>query len=227
MSSLQSSLPAPGSRPPPPRTVPNPGSRLERLKAVARKPGEASFFYYDAHFQNDAVKVLPGEYYVDTEDMLVMTTLGSCIAACLYDRNARIGGMNHFMLPEGAGDSGRYGTYAMELLINEMMKRGATRMTMEAKIFGGGAVIAGMNSINVGERNTKFVMDFLQMERIPIVSKDVLEIYPRKVCFLPASGKAMVKRLAPTNAEALVQQDRLAAQKAAPATTGGGSVDLF
>jgi chemotaxis protein CheD len=115
----------------------------------------------------------------------------------------------------------------MELLINEMMKRGATRLTMEAKIFGGGAVIAGMNSINVGERNTQFVTEFLNTERIPIVSKDVLEIFPRKVCYLPASGKAMVKRLAPTNAEALVLQDRAAAQKATPANTGGGSVDLF
>jgi chemotaxis protein CheD len=202
-------------------------SRLERLKAAARKPGEASFFYYDSHFANEAVKVLPGEYYVDTEDLLVMTTLGSCIAACLYDRQARIGGMNHFMLPEGAGDSGRYGTYAMELLINEMMKRGASRLTMEAKIFGGGAVISGMNTLNVGERNTKFVLEYLATERIPVVSKDVLDVYPRKVCYLPASGKAMVKRLTPANAEALAQQDRLAAQKAAPATTGGGSIDLF
>jgi chemotaxis protein CheD len=114
----------------------------------------------------------------------------------------------------------------MELLINEMMKRGASRMTMEAKVFGGGAVISGMNSINVGERNTQFVMDFLATERIPVVSKDVMDIYPRKVCFLPASGKAMVKRLAPTNAEALLAQDSAAAQKAAPATSGG-SIDLF
>jgi chemotaxis protein CheD len=221
---------AAGARPPATMPRANPGapaSRLDRLKSVPRKPGEASFFFYDSHFRNEAVKVLPGEYYVDSEDLLVMTTLGSCIAACLYDRQAKIGGMNHFMLPEGNGDSGRYGTYAMELLINEMMKRGATRLTMEAKVFGGGAVISGMNTLNVGERNTKFVMDFLNTERIPVVSKDVMEIYPRKVCFLPASGKAMVKRLAPTNAEELVQQDRLAAQKAGPATTGGGSVDLF
>ena len=227
MASIQTASTPASMRPPGLRATAGPGSRLERLKAVQRRPGEASFFYYDAHFANEAVKVLPGEFYVDTEDLLVMTTLGSCIAACLYDRQARVGGMNHFMLPEGSGDSGRYGTYAMELLINEMMKRGATRMTMEAKVFGGGAVISGMNTINVGERNTKFVMDFLNTERIPVVSKDVLEIYPRKVCFLPASGKAMVKRLAPTNAEALMQQDRVAAQKAAPATTGGGSVDLF
>ena len=218
-----------GLRAPPAIRPPMPGQtvRLEKLKSAPRKPGEASFFFYDAHFRNEAVKVLPGEYYVDNEDLLVMTTLGSCIAACLYDRQAKVGGMNHFMLPEGAGDSGRYGTYAMELLINEMMKRGATRMTMEAKIFGGGAVISGMNSINVGERNTQFVTEFLNTERIPIVSKDVLDVYPRKVCFLPASGKAMVKRLAPTNTDAFVQQDRAAAQKAAPATTGGGSIDLF
>jgi len=200
--------------------------RLTKLKSQLRKPGEASFFFWDAHFKNEAVKILPGEYFVDNEDLLVMTTLGSCIAACIWDRNAKVGGMNHFMLPEGAGDSGRYGSFAMELLINEMMKRGATRMTMEAKIFGGGAVIGGMNTINVGERNTAFVIDYLKTERIPIVSKDVLDIYPRKVCFLPHSGKAMVKRLAPANTDALVQQDRLAAQKVAP-VAAGGSVDLF
>jgi chemotaxis protein CheD len=203
------------------------GSRLQQLKAQPRKPGEASFFFYDAHFKNDAVKILPGEYFVHNEDMLIMTTLGSCIAACLWDRNARVGGMNHFMLPEGVGDSGRYGSYAMELLINEMMKRGASRSSMEAKVFGGGQVVSGMNSMNVGERNTSFVLDYLKTERITVVSKDVLDIHARKVCFLPASGKAMVKRLAPTNTEALIAQDRTAAQKALPTATGGGSVDLF
>ena len=204
-----------------------PVSRLEKLKAAPRKPGEASFFFYDAHFKNDAVKILPGEYFVHNEDMLIMTTLGSCIAACIYDRNAKVGGMNHFMLPDGAGDSGRYGSYAMELLINEMMKRGASRLTMEAKVFGGGQVVSGMTTMNVGERNTTFVMDYLKTERIPVVSKDVLDVYPRKVCFLPGSGKAMVKRLAPTNTDTLVAQDRAAAQRAVPAATGGGSVDLF
>ena len=201
--------------------------RLERLKAESRKPGEASFFFHDAHFKNDAVKILPGEYFVYHEDLLILTTLGSCIAACLWDREARIGGMNHFMLPEGAGDSGRYGSFAMELLINEMMKRGAQRSRLEAKVFGGGAVIAGMTSINVGERNTTFVLDYLKTERIPVMSKDVLDIYPRKVCFLPASGKAMVKRLQPANAESLLAQDRAAAQRAAPIASRGGSVDLF
>ena len=204
-------------------------SRLERLKSASRRPGEASFFFYDAHFRNDAVKVLPGEYFVHDEDLLIMTTLGSCIAACLWDRERKLGGMNHFMLPDGEGgaDSGRYGSYAMELLINEMIKRGATRTTMEAKVFGGGAVISGMNSINVGERNTAFVLDYLRTERISVVSKDVMDIYPRKVCFLPHSGKAMVKRLASANTEALIAQERAAAAKPVPASSGAGSVDLF
>jgi len=98
---------------------------------------------------------------------------------------------------------------------------------MEAKVFGGGAVISGMNSINVGERNTKFVMDYLATERITVVSKDVMDVYPRKVCFLPHSGKAMVKRLASTNTDTLMAQERAAAQKAVPAVASGGSVDLF
>lgn len=204
--------------------------RLVKLKARIAKPGEASFFFYDAHFKSEAVKILPGEYFVYNEDLLIMTTLGSCIATCLWDRQAKVGGMNHFMLPDNGGsgaDSGRYGSYAMELLINEMLKMGASRLTLEAKVFGGGAVISGMNSINVGERNTAFVMDYLKTERIPVVSKDVLDIYPRKVCFLPHSGKAMVKRLAPTNPDAIVQQERLAAQKVVPVSSGGGSIDLF
>ena len=216
--------PAPGGS-----ALTRPGSQLEQLKRRPRKPGEASFFYYDAHFKADAVKVLPGEYFVHDEDLLIMTTLGSCIAACLWDRERRVGGMNHFMLPDsGPGaDGGRYGSYAMELLINELMKLGASRMTLEAKVFGGGAVLGGMSTIQVGERNTAFVLDYLKTERIPVVSKDVLDIYPRKVCFFPASGKAMVKRLASSNTDALVAQDRAAAAKAVPTATGGGSIDLF
>jgi len=200
---------------------------LAHLKAARRAPGEASFFWYETHFQSIAVKVLPGEYYVESENLLIMTTLGSCIACCLWDRKSHVGGLNHFMLPEGGSGDGRYGTYAMELLINEMLKRGAQRSTLEAKVFGGGQVIAGMDTQNVGVRNTDFVLDYLNTERIPVVSKDVLDIYPRKVCFLPANGKAMVKRLAPTQAATLLAQERAAAQRVAPAAAAGGSVDLF
>lgn len=211
-------LPAPAS----------PGA-LKALKARPRRPGEASFFYLDHHFQHNAVKVLPGEYFVSGENLVIMTVLGSCIAACLWDSRARVGGMNHFMLPEGDSldASGRYGSYAMELLINEMQKLGARRETLQAKIFGGAQVMHTFTTMNVGERNTRFVRDYLRTERIPVVSEDVLDIYPRKVCYFPATGKAMVKRLAHAHPEALVAQEVRGNAATVAQATSGGSVDLF
>ncbi len=202
-------------------------SRLEQLKAQPRRPGEASFFWFEPQFNCEAVKVLPGEYFVADEEIPIMTTLGSCIAVCLWDRRVRIGGLNHFMLADGDDANGRYGSYAMELLINELLRRGANRAALEAKVFGGGQVLSGMDSMNVGERNTRFVLDYLRTEHIPVVSKDVLDIHPRKVCFLPTSGRALVKRLASGNVAALAAQERAAALAAAPIATRGGSVDLF
>ncbi|WPB57797.1 chemoreceptor glutamine deamidase CheD [Xylophilus sp. GOD-11R] len=205
------------------------GSSLELLKAARRKPGEASFFYFDHHFQFNAVKVLPGEYFVSNEQLVIMTVLGSCIAACLWDSRAGIGGMNHFMLPESdaADVSGRYGSYAMELLINEMMKAGARRENLQAKIFGGAQVMAGFTTMNVGERNTSFVQEYLRTERIPLLAEDVLDIHPRKVCFFPTTGKAMVKRLAHAHPESLLSQERRGNAATVAQTTSGGSVDLF
>ena len=203
-------------------------THVQQLKAHPRKPGEASFFFFDQHFKYAAVKVLPGEFFVSDEDLLIMTVLGSCIAACIWDSRLRIGGMNHFMLPEGGADtSGRYGSYAMELLINELIKRGSTREYMQAKVFGGGAVISGMTSMNVGERNTQFVLDYLATERIPVVSKDVMDIYPRKVVFFPDTGKAMVKRLAHAHPETLETQERQGTATRLAQTNAGGTVDLF
>lgn len=205
------------------------GALVKQLKAGVRKPGEASFFYVDHNFNYDAVKVLPGEYYVTGDDMVIMTVLGSCIAACLWDSRSRTGGMNHFMLPEGDGadSSGRYGAYAMELLINEMLKSGARRDNLQAKIFGGGQVMHNFSSMNVGERNTDFVTQYLQTEHIPVVARDVLDIYPRKVCFFPVSGRAMVRRLAHAHPEALVAQERRGSADTVAKSTAGGSVDLF
>ena len=204
-------------------------SRLDILKAQPRNPGEASFFYKDHHFQYDAVKVLPGEYFVSADDMVLMTVLGSCISACIWDGRVRAGGMNHFMLPDGDSSDGfgRYGSYAMELLINEMLKRGARRESMQAKVFGGAQVMAGFTSMNVGERNTKFVLDYLATERIPVVSQDVLDIHPRKVCFFPVTGKALVKRLAHTHPETLAVEERKGNAAVVARSTSGGSVDLF
>ena len=207
-----------------------PDSALAELRRRERGAGEAAHCYYDAHFQHNAVKVAPGEYFVSREDILIVTVLGSCIAACLWDRNRRIGGMNHFMLPDGdsAEVSGRYGSYAMELLINEMLKLGARRESLQAKIFGGAQVMQSLNILNVGERNTAFVNQYLRTERIPIVSEDVLGISPRKLVFFPATGKAMVKRLGRAYPEELARQEQAQGNAAAVVRrTAGGSVDLF
>ena len=208
-------------------------TRLQALKNQARQPGEASFFYYNAHFGSDAVKVLPGEYFVHHEDMLLLTTLGSCIAVCLWDRHAHVGGMNHFMLPDSSAESGRYGPFAMEMLINALMKQGAQRMTLEAKVFGGARVLSspGTDSLKVGQRNTEFALNYLATERIPVVVKDVEGDCPRTVCFLPRSGKAMLKRLTSSSAlaqEAQAREEALRRQsKRSEVGLAAGSVDLF
>ena len=223
--SFASTLPATASRAPYGAAAAAP-SRLERLKSATRRPGEASFFFYDAHFRNDAVKVLPGEFFVYNRDIVIQTVLGSCVAACIADRGAGVGGMNHFMLPDGDDSSARYGVFAMEVLINDILKAGGRRGSLEAKVFGGAAVIQGMTQLNVGKQNVAFVERFLNDERIPIVSKDVLDIYPRKVCFLPKTGRAMVKKLAPATSPTVVREEttyRSRVQQKEPA----GSVELF
>ncbi len=194
-------------------------------------PGQASLFYFDSHFQYSAVKVLPGEYFVSGDALLIMTVLGSCIAVCLWDTHQHVGGMNHFLLPESETPeaSGRYGAYAMELLVNEMFKLGAKREHLQAKIFGGAQVMHSFKTLNVGERNTQFVRQYLSTERIALVSQDVLGLYPRKLCYFPATGKAFVKRLEQVHSEKLLPQDTEKPGNAArwAQTTLGGSVDLF
>jgi chemotaxis protein CheD len=157
--------------------------------------------YYDRQFNCQVAKILPGEYYVTSSDMAISTVLGSCVSACIRDKKLNIGGMNHFMLP-GNSDvfnplsaSARYGSYAMEILINEILKRGSSRENLEAKIFGGGNVMEAMANSNVGERNAKFVVDYLGFESIPIVAQDLLDTCPRKVIFFPQTGKVLMKRL--------------------------------
>ncbi|MCA8094544.1 chemoreceptor glutamine deamidase CheD [Burkholderia anthina] len=158
--------------------------------------------YFDHHFERPGVKLLPNEFYTTSEDMVLMTVLGSCVAACLHDPFAGIGGMNHFMLPDDGADAGaaasesmRYGAYAMEVLINELIKAGGRRERFEAKVFGGAAVLAGMTTINIGDRNADFVRRYLALERIRITAEDLQGVHPRKVAFMPHTGRAMVKKL--------------------------------
>jgi chemotaxis protein CheD len=212
-----------------PKLFPSSPDRIRTLREREAREYEAHTFFYDSQFKVDAVKLLPGEFYVhDGDDLLLTTVLGSCVAACLVDRAARLGGMNHFMLPDG-GSAGRYGVYAMELLINEMMKRGARRERIEAKVFGGGQVMRNFSTMNVGEQNVKFVEQFLAAERITIVSRDVLDIYPRKVCLFPGSSRALVKKLAAATSDTIATEEsafrgRLNRQ---PAIASAGSVELF
>ncbi|MBF5014692.1 chemoreceptor glutamine deamidase CheD [Burkholderia pseudomultivorans] len=158
--------------------------------------------YFDNHFGLPGVKLLPNEFYTTADDMVLMTVLGSCVAACLHDPFAGIGGMNHFMLPDDGTDPGaaasesmRYGAYAMEVLINELIKAGGRRERFEAKVFGGAAVLAGMTTINIGDRNAEFVRRYLALERIRITAEDLQGVHPRKVAFMPHTGRAMVKKL--------------------------------
>ncbi|HKT95020.1 MAG TPA: chemoreceptor glutamine deamidase CheD [Paraburkholderia sp.] len=161
--------------------------------------------YFDSHFQRPGVKLLPNEFFTTNDDMVLVTVLGSCVAACIQDRTAGIGGMNHFMLPDDGADAGnmlptasdamRYGAYAMEVLINELIKAGGRRERFEAKVFGGAAVLAGMTTMNIGDRNAAFVRRYLATESIRIVAEDLQGSHPRKVAFLPRTGQVMVKKL--------------------------------
>ena len=193
----------------------------------------ANNLYYDRTFDCDAAKILPGEYYCTFKDMLIVTVLGSCVSACIRDRVSGIGGMNHFMLPDG-GDgsnplisaSARYGTYAMEVLINELLKSGARRENLEAKVFGGGNVLRGLTALNVGERNAAFVMQFLKTERIPVLAEDLNDIHPRKVYFFPKTGKVMVKKLMQTQNDTVAKRELDYARRLKVEPVGG-DIDLF
>jgi chemotaxis protein CheD len=192
----------------------------------------ATNVYYDRTFDCDAAKILPGEYYHTGNDMVIVTVLGSCVSACIRDRVTGQGGMNHFMLPDG-GDSNspvsasmRYGTYAMEVLINELLKSGARRENLEAKVFGGGAVLKGFTAINVGERNASFVISYLKTEKIRVLAEDLNDVYPRKVYFFPRTGKVLVKKLMQTHNDTLARRERDYASRLKVEPVGG-AIDLF
>jgi chemotaxis protein CheD len=189
--------------------------------------------YYDRHFDKDAVKILPGEYFVTTGDKLIVTVLGSCVAVCLRDKNTGAGGMNHFLLPnDGTNESGlltesaRYGSYAMEILINHLLKLGASRNRLEAKVFGGGNVLRGMTVNNVGQRNVEFVLEYLQNENISIVGQDLLGEYPRKVYFFSDTGKVLVKKIKSVHNTTIMDRESEYRMRVKYAKRSG-DVDLF
>jgi chemotaxis protein CheD len=201
--------------------------------AIEHNEHFAQNVYFDRTFDCEAAKILPGEYYYTARNMLIVTVLGSCVSACIRDKVSGLGGMNHFMLPDGGCDpnnpisaSMRYGTFAMEVLINDLLKGGARRENLEAKVFGGGAVLRGFTAMNVGERNAAFVMNYLKTERIRVVAEDLNDIYPRKVYFFPHTGKVLVKKLMQTHNDTLAKRelDYASRLKVQPV---GGDIDLF
>ena len=158
------------------------------------------------------IRIHIGGVHASVEPIVIDTVLGSCIAVCLYDSKKRIGGMNHFMLPEGEDPknptSTRYGVHAMELLISDMMKLGAHRKNFQAKIFGGGHVLKIRENLDgVPQRNISFIRRFLDTERIPVVKEDVGGYQPRRVLFSSESGKVWMRKLGKTEIERTAQEE--------------------
>jgi len=173
--------------------------------------------YWDVKHKVSAAKILPGEYYVTLQNEIITTVLGSCVSACVRDKIFGIGGMNHFMLPtskkgdwHGASPSDtsvatRYGNYAMEHMINDILSHGGHRKNLEIKLFGGARVMENM--MNVGLRNIQFIQEYVEVESLKLVSEDLGDIYPRKVIFFPATGRVLVKRLEHMHNDTLVKRE--------------------
>lgn len=192
--------------------------------------------YWDKTSQMYAAKLLPGEFYVTTHDELIVTVLGSCVSACVRDRVFGIGGMNHFMLPGAsagaapdphsrwASEATRYGNFAMEALINEILKNGGRKENLEIKIFGGGKIMENMT--NIGEMNIRFVREFIHAEGLKLLAEDVGDIYPRKVHYFPLSGKVKMKKLRSLHNNTIVERERRYSEslRAKPIE---GDIDLF
>jgi chemotaxis protein CheD len=208
---------------------------LERRLPRALPGFDAVNRYWDLQHDMPAAKILPGEYYVTNADEIITTVLGSCVSACIRDRARLVGGMNHFMLP--ASDSGdwggsssltststRYGNYAMEHMINEILKHGGQRRNLEVKIFGGGQMIQAMT--NIGKRNINFVRQYLAVEGLQVVSEDLGDIYPRKIIYFPASGRVRLKKLMTMHNDTIVRREQ-AYQRDLRLHPLEGSIELF
>ena len=194
--------------------------------------------FWDPQINSWNVKILPGEYYVTRGQEAISTVLGSCISACAHDPVKKVGGMNHFMLPEDAstgpnnwldpsiGLATRYGSYAMESLINDLLKLGATRERLEIKVFGGGRVLSGVT--DVGARNIAFVRSYLQLEGYRILAEDLGGTQPRKVIYFPTTGRVKMRRLRPVENRIISHHEQLyLASIGTAAAAAGGDVELF
>ncbi|MGH8148534.1 MAG: chemoreceptor glutamine deamidase CheD [Steroidobacteraceae bacterium] len=192
--------------------------------------------FWEPETERWTTKILPGEYYVTCHDEAITTVLGSCISACIRDPGRGIGGMNHFMLPQDGpsprnqwldpaiGLATRYGTYAMESLINDLLKLGAQRTRLEVKLFGGGRVLTSMT--DVGARNIDFIHRFIEIEGYRIAAQDVGGTHPRKVVYFPSAGRVKVRRLRAIENRSIADREQIFLESLGK-RPDGGEVELF
>ncbi|MBL8253080.1 MAG: chemoreceptor glutamine deamidase CheD [Candidatus Competibacter sp.] len=214
--------------------VPRTTNRLKHLRLP--EFGHMSS-YWDPIQNVEVVRILAGEYYVTHCQEMITTVLGSCISVCVRDKVVNIGGMNHFMLPDENRDSSgnprhrglsadaAYGSYAMERLINCIFKYGGRRENLEVKIFGGGRIMGGMSDI--GLQNITFVRSYLRTEGLNVAAEDVGGDLPRRMAYLPASGKVLVKRLRNIRNETIIKQESSYREDLRRQENRGGDVELF
>lgn len=172
--------------------------------------------FYSHKLKRQVIQLRPGEYYVSTNGEAIYTMVGSCVAACLYDEDRKIGGMNHFLLPGlvhpeeiFTSEVGRYGMYAMELLIGDLIKRGARRDRLSAKVFGGGNVLRFRDSDgDVTGSNVRFASKFLELEGIPPIKQDVGGRCGRKVLFFSDTARVLLKRFSVEQEPATIEEER-------------------
>lgn len=211
-----------------------------RPAANGRRPRVDGFV--NPEFRARAWKVYLGQHLVsDDKDVMMVTTLGSCVAACIHDPVAQVGGMNHFLLPEGPSHGGasyggssyggpadaaaRYGGVAMERLINDLLARGARRERMVVKVFGGARVIE--SRYDIGEANARFVMDYISKEALTLGGADLGGAAARRVHYFPAAGKAIRRLLRPEALQGAGRRERLYRGGLATRGVGEGEIELF
>lgn len=193
--------------------------------------------YWDKRQGVYAAKILPGEFYVSNHGEMIVTVLGSCISACVRDRVKGIGGMNHFMLPVQSEkmsaspntpytESARYGNWAMEFLINEILKNGGDKKHIEIKVFGGGKVLASMSKIDIGRKNIEFVRTFIANEALYLAAEDLGGLYPRKVLYFPDTGSVKVRKLKTMRNSVVYEREKNYAESINKKPTSG-DIELF
>ena len=182
--------------------------------------------------EHDVIKVYSGDCYVtDKPDKVMVTILGSCISACIRDPKIKVGGMNHFLLPDttNVGDSpNRYGAYAMEQLINDILKKGGDKKRLEVKLFGGGNVID--SSAMIGDKNVQFIRQYMLSEGLLVTQEDLGGKAPRRIHYYPETGKVMMRKIEKKDElESVTKEEKAYKQKITQQSQhqDEGDVELF